>query len=65
MKIAAPPEKGKANRALIDFLSDLLDVRKSAVTIVKGETGRDKLIAVEGLAPAAVIERLTSHTSQR
>jgi uncharacterized protein (TIGR00251 family) len=63
LKIAAPPEKGKANRALIDFLSDLLDIKKSAITIVKGETGRNKLIAIQGLTPADVIKLLSSQAT--
>ena len=59
MKIAAPPEKGKANRELTDFLSGVLDIKKSSISIVKGETGRDKLIYVEGLNPEEITRRLT------
>jgi uncharacterized protein (TIGR00251 family) len=58
VKIAAPPEKGKANRELIDLLSRLLDVKKSSVSIVKGATGHNKLIAVEGLTPDEIVKRL-------
>jgi hypothetical protein len=60
VKIAAPPDKGRANRELIDFLSEALGVRKSAITIVKGQTARSKLIACEGLSPADIIKRLTA-----
>jgi uncharacterized protein (TIGR00251 family) len=59
IKIAAPPEKGRANRELIDFLSRLLDVRKSAIAIVKGATSRNKLIAVEGLTASEILRRLS------
>jgi uncharacterized protein (TIGR00251 family) len=58
VKIAAPPDKGKANKELIDFLSDRLGVRKSAVTIVRGETGRNKIIDVEGMNQADALKRL-------
>ncbi len=58
LKIAAPPVKGKANRELINFLSRLLDVKKSSISIVKGATGRNKLIAVEGLTPDEIVKRL-------
>jgi uncharacterized protein len=58
VKIAAPPEKGKANKELTDFLSQLLDVTKSSISIVKGEKGRSKLISVEGLNSAEIIKRL-------
>jgi uncharacterized protein (TIGR00251 family) len=59
LKIAAPPEKGKANRELIAFLSRLLGVKRSSISIVKGATGRNKLIAIEGLAPDEIVKRLS------
>ena len=59
VKIAAPPEKGKANRELIGFLSRLLDVKKSSISIIKGETGRNKLIAIEGLTCDEIAKRLS------
>jgi uncharacterized protein (TIGR00251 family) len=57
MKIAAPPVEGKANKELIEFLSEALGVSKSRITIEKGTTSRKKLIVVEGLAEAEVMER--------
>lgn len=44
--IAAPPAEGRANAALIEFLSDVLDIAKSRIEIVAGATGRDKLVSV-------------------
>ena len=46
LKIAltAPPVDGKANEALIDFLSDYFSIRKSAINIQSGQTGRQKVI---------------------
>ena len=52
LKIAAPPVKGKANRELIDFLSRLLGLPRSALTIEKGHTSRLKTLAITGLGPA-------------
>jgi hypothetical protein len=60
VKIAAPPEKGKANKELTGFLSRLLDVKKTSISIIKGETGRNKLITIEGLTPDEIIKRLTA-----
>jgi uncharacterized protein len=60
VKIAAPPEKGKANKELTDFLSQVLDVKKSSISIVKGETGRNKLIAIEDLNPEEILKRLSA-----
>jgi uncharacterized protein (TIGR00251 family) len=50
LRIAAPPVKGKANAALLAFLSDILGVSKSHLSIQKGATSRIKVIAVEGMS---------------
>ena len=44
----APAVEGKANRALIKFLSKGIGVAKSKVSIVKGEKSRKKLVVIEG-----------------
>ena len=48
IKINAPPAKGKANRALIDFLADKLGVKRSKVEIISRRTSRIKKIKVVG-----------------
>ena len=60
VKVSAPPVKGKANMALIAFLSEVLGVGKSRLSIVKGNTSRNKLIAVAGLGDEEVMKRLFS-----
>lgn len=60
VKIAAPPEKGKANRELTAFLSGRLGIKKSSITIVKGETGRSKFITIDGLSPEDALKRLSN-----
>jgi len=60
VKIAAPPVKGKANKELIAFLSKALGVKRSSLAIVKGQTSRNKVIAVEGLGRGEIIRRLTA-----
>ena len=64
MKIAAPPVEGKANKELIDFLSEVLGVSKSRVAIEKGATSHRKLIAIEGLTVAEVEARMSKNKSQ-
>lgn len=59
VKIAAPPVEGKANKELIAFLSERLDIKKGALSILRGQTSRDKVIAVEGLALDDILERLS------
>jgi uncharacterized protein len=46
LKLQAQPIEGKANEALIKFLSKTLSVPRSAVTITHGHTGKKKLIEV-------------------
>lgn len=46
IKIAAPAVDGKANAALITFLAKELDVGKSKIAILKGETSRRKIVEV-------------------
>ncbi len=60
LRVAAPPVKGKANRELVDFLSRLLDLPRSAITIDKGLTSRRKTLAVTGLNPEALEARLAN-----
>ena len=55
LRIAAPPVKGKANAALIAFLSDILGVSKSRLSIEKGATSRMKVIAVEGMSQDEIL----------
>ncbi len=62
VKVAAPPVKGKANRELIEFLSDILGVNKSNLTIQKGVTGKKKTILVKGLTPDKLMGRLNTLT---
>jgi uncharacterized protein (TIGR00251 family) len=47
VKVAAVPEKGKANRALCEFLAERFGVAKSRVRIVAGETSPIKRILIE------------------
>ena len=58
VKIAEPPVRDKANRKLVVFLSERLGVSKSSITIMKGHSSRNKLIAVSGLSQKQVMERL-------
>ncbi len=46
VKLTAPPVDGAANEALIKFLSEEFHVAKSCVQIIKGETGRNKIVEI-------------------
>ncbi len=61
IRLTAPPVEGKANEALIDFLSDVLDVPPSRIEIVAGATGRDKLVSIVDMDAETVHSRILSH----
>lgn len=46
-RVTAVPEKGKANKALVALLSKALKVPKSAVSVVSGETARQKILRID------------------
>lgn len=46
IRIAAPPVEGKANEALTAFVAKALGLPRRAVSIVKGESSREKLMLV-------------------
>lgn len=50
VNVAAPPEKGKANKMLVEFLAEALAVRRNDITIVRGETTPIKRIRVAGIS---------------
>ncbi len=47
IKISQPPEDGKANKALIELLSEYFDVKKNMVTIIAGEKSTHKIVEIK------------------
>ena len=60
VKLAAPPVDGRANDELVRFLSALLHLPRSAITIRTGVGIRTKVVEIEGLGAEDVRERLTT-----
>lgn len=60
VRVSAPPVRGKANRELVAFLSQLLDVSKNNISIIRGHTSRNKTIAIYDLSEEEVLKRLLS-----
>ena len=58
VRLTAPPVEGAANEALARFLGKTLGVAPSAVRVVSGATGRNKVVSVAGLDAATARERL-------
>jgi uncharacterized protein (TIGR00251 family) len=57
--VSAAPEKGKANRALVDFLARGLGLPRSCVRLIKGETSRDKVLEIDRLNEPELARRLS------
>ncbi len=62
VKVAAPPEDGKANKAVVALLADALHIPKGALRIVRGAATPLKTIEVSGLAAADVGRLLYEET---
>jgi uncharacterized protein YggU (UPF0235/DUF167 family) len=58
VRVAAAPERGKANDAVVALLAEALGVPSGTVEILAGRGARDKVAGVRGLSGAAVEARL-------
>ena len=58
VKVAAPPEKGKANQCLLKFLAKELGVKKNAVSILSGKTSPVKKVRIVGISAETVLKKL-------
>jgi uncharacterized protein (TIGR00251 family) len=61
IKLAAAPEKGKANESLVEFLADTLGVKKNAVSITSGLTSPVKTIQITGISAEYLLDKLNCH----
>jgi len=58
VRVQAPPEKGKANKALRCFLAKVLGIAPGQVTIRSGDTSRNKTLSIQGLSKTEVLAKL-------
>ncbi len=58
IKVTAPPVDSAANEALLQLLKKKLDLPRSALQLVRGQTSRHKTIFISGLSVAEVQARL-------
>jgi uncharacterized protein (TIGR00251 family) len=56
VKVSAPPEDGKANREIIEFMAGMLGIRKKDIEIVKGEKSREKTLLIGNISLDKFIE---------
>jgi len=64
IKVAAPPQKGKANQCLVEFLAGQLSVKKNAVRIVSGQTARIKRLHILGVSAETLSIKLNLNESK-
>lgn len=46
--VTAPPEDGKANKAIIALLSRTWNIPRNTISIQRGQTSRDKILSITG-----------------
>ncbi len=64
VRLTAPPVEGSANKALLELLAHILGVRVSALEIIAGEKGKDKIISVVDLEAHTLEERVRKHLKE-
>jgi len=61
IRVTAAPVEGQANKALVEFLAEVLDIAKSKIEIIGGLSGRIKLITILDLDPTIVQKKILDH----
>lgn len=60
VSVRAVPSDGQANTAVIETLARTFGRPKSAITLVRGHNGREKVVKISGLKAQEVLEKLAS-----
>ncbi|MDA0163395.1 DUF167 domain-containing protein [Solirubrobacter ginsenosidimutans] len=63
IRVTAPPVDGKANAALCALVARAAGVPPSRVSVVRGQTSRDKVVRVEGVDEELLKKALLSQSS--
>lgn len=58
--LTAPPVEGAANAALLALLAERLRLPRRAVTLLRGETAREKVVAIDGITAGELAQRIAS-----
>ncbi len=65
VRVTAPALKGQANSALLMFVAQLLGMPKDGVAIAQGRASRQKVVAIQGLNPEYLKEKLAQALSRK
>ena len=60
--IKEPPTKGKANQALIKFLSKKLEISSSSIKVLRGEKSKKKIVSISELTIQQILERMNERS---
>jgi uncharacterized protein len=58
--VAAPPEEGRANLALVEALRQALGVKRSQVELIAGQASRDKRFLIRGVLKCDLEKRVAA-----
>ena len=58
--VTAPADQGKANKALVETLAEALDLKRSQVELLSGQSQREKKLLIRGLTADALRTRMRS-----
>lgn len=59
VRLTSPPIDGKANQALIKFLSKTLGISKAQIELTRGQTGRSKTLRIHGMTTQEIWKKLS------
>ena len=62
--MAAAPEHGKANDAVLELLAETLNVQRASLTLVSGGASRNKIVELTGIEPDEIERRLATAGGQ-
>ena len=65
MRVAASPESGKANEAVLTLLSETLELPRHQLELTAGRSSRDKVVALDGLSSDVVVAKLSAAAGAR
>jgi uncharacterized protein (TIGR00251 family) len=64
VRVAEPPEDGRANEAVLRLLAETLDVPRARLELVSGHSSRDKIVVLDGVEQEH-IERVLDSGSEK
>ena len=63
--VSEPPEDGRANEALVEWIAKILDVRRSKVSRLTGKSANKKRFRIEGIAPLAALATIQGALAEK